>query len=110
MPVDAPCRRQNGAARRQAQATPVAAARRSGGLARNATRFSRLFGAKEGRAMVSIDAHGDPSEVVAEDGEVIVEGPDGIAVSLTPEAAEETGRRMLAAAAEARRQSEGSAP
>ena len=59
--------------------------------------------------MVSIDAHGDPSDVVAEAGEVIVEGPDGVAVSLTPEAAEETGRRMLAAAAEARRQSEDSA-
>ena len=54
--------------------------------------------------MVGLNAHGDPSEVVAEQGEVIVEGPNGVAVTLTPEAAEETGRRMVRAAAEARRQ------
>lgn len=46
----------------------------------------------------------EPSEVNAEQGEVIVEGPDGVAVSLTPEAAEETARRLSAAAVEARRQ------
>lgn len=44
----------------------------------------------------------DPSDVSTEDGEVIVEGPDGIAVSLTPEAAEETGRRLIRAAEQAR--------
>lgn len=50
------------------------------------------------------DAHGDPSDVMAEEGEVIVEGPNGVAVTLTPEAAEETARRMARAASEARRQ------
>jgi hypothetical protein len=52
------------------------------------------------------EAHGDPSEVVAEQGDVIVEGPDGVAVTLTAAAAEETARRMLSAASEARRQRE----
>jgi hypothetical protein len=36
-----------------------------------------------------------PSEVSAEDGGVIVEGPDGVAVSLTPDAALETSQRLL---------------
>ncbi len=56
--------------------------------------------------MDSLNAHGDPSEVAAEQGGVIVEGPNGVAVTLTPDAAEETGRRMLRAASEARRQLE----
>lgn len=51
-----------------------------------------------------VEAHGQPSDVVAEEGDVIVEGPDGVAVTLTPDAAEETARRMMAAADEARRQ------
>ena len=54
--------------------------------------------------MASLSAHEDPSQVVAEQGDVIVEGPDGVAVTMTPDAAEETGRRMLEAASEARRQ------
>jgi hypothetical protein len=36
-----------------------------------------------------------PSEVSAEEGEVIVDGPDGVAVSLTPDAALETSQRLL---------------
>ena len=58
--------------------------------------------------MNSLNSHGDPSDVVAEAGEVIVEGPNGVAVTLTPDAAEETGRRMLEAASKARRQADGS--
>lgn len=54
--------------------------------------------------MNGMEAHGEPSEVLAESGEVIVEGPNGVAVTLTPDAAEETGRRMLRAASEARSQ------
>ena len=54
--------------------------------------------------MTGLDAHGDPSDVLAEQGDVLVEGPNGVAVTLTPEAAEETGRRMIRAAAEARQQ------
>ena len=49
-------------------------------------------------------AHRTPSNVFAEDGEVIVEGPDGVAFSMTPDAAEETSERMLSGAAEARGQ------
>lgn len=54
--------------------------------------------------MTSLSAHGEPSDVSAEEGDVIVEGPNGVAVTLTPEAAEETARRMMRAASEARRQ------
>ena len=39
--------------------------------------------------------------VVAE-GSVVILGPNGLAGALTPEAAEESARRLLAAAAEAR--------
>ena len=39
--------------------------------------------------------HDTPSEVDAEQGVVIVEGPDGVAVSLTPDAAVETSDRLL---------------
>ena len=42
-----------------------------------------------------------PSDVSAEQGEVIIDGPDGVAVSLTPEAARETSSRLLRAADEA---------
>jgi hypothetical protein len=50
------------------------------------------------------DPHGEPGVATAEDGEVLLDGPDGVAVSMSPEAAEETGRRLIAAAEEARRQ------
>lgn len=42
-----------------------------------------------------------PSEVAAEDGVVTVDGPDGVAVALTPEAAADTSDRLLGAAATA---------
>lgn len=45
-----------------------------------------------------------PSNVDAEDGHVMVDGPDGVAVSLTPEAAAETSDRLLFGAAKARGQ------
>ena len=45
-----------------------------------------------------------PSEVTAEDGQVIVDGPDGVAVAMTPEAAAETSHRLLLGAAKARGQ------
>jgi len=48
--------------------------------------------------------HKQPSHVTAEEGEVNVDGPGGIAVSFTPDAAEETGRRLVDAASEARSQ------
>jgi hypothetical protein len=43
----------------------------------------------------------------AVDGEVVLRGPNGVAVSMTPEAAEETARRLLKSAEEARRQRDG---
>jgi len=42
-----------------------------------------------------------PSDISAEDGTVMVDGPDGVAISLTPEAAEETSNRLLDGATEA---------
>ena len=45
-----------------------------------------------------------PTETDAVDGEVVLRGPDGVAVSMTPEAAEETARRRTRSAAQARRQ------
>lgn len=43
----------------------------------------------------------EASQVSAEEGEVIVDGPDGVAVSLTPRAAVETSDRLLGAAVRA---------
>lgn len=40
----------------------------------------------------------------AEEGEVLLDGPDGVAVSMTPEAAEATARSLIAAAEEAANQ------
>lgn len=40
----------------------------------------------------------------AEEGVVVLDGPDGVAITLTPEAAEGTGHSLIAAAQEARRQ------
>ena len=54
--------------------------------------------------MEHVTSHSEPSDVNAEQGNVIVEGPDGVAVTLTPDAAEETARRLISAASEARLQ------
>jgi hypothetical protein len=43
--------------------------------------------------------YAEPSDVAAEDGRVLVDGPDGVDVALTVEAAEETSDRLLAGAA-----------
>jgi len=42
-----------------------------------------------------------PGRVVVIDGEVVQDGPNGVAVSMTPEAAELTARRLAEAAREA---------
>jgi hypothetical protein len=49
-------------------------------------------------------SYDEPSDVGAEEGEVIVDGPDGVAVSLTPDAAIETSERLLDGALTARGQ------
>lgn len=46
-----------------------------------------------------------PGTASAESGLVTLDGPDGVAVAMTPEAARETGRRLIAAADEAESQS-----
>ena len=45
-----------------------------------------------------------PADVFAEEGEVLVEGPDGISYSFTPDAAMETSDRLLSGGMEARGQ------
>lgn len=40
-----------------------------------------------------------PGVASAENGIVTLDGPDGVAVTMTPEVAAETGRRLIAAAA-----------
>lgn len=40
----------------------------------------------------------------AENGQVVLDGPDGVTATMSPDAAEETGRALIAAATEARRQ------
>ena len=56
--------------------------------------------------MSAVRPHNQPSEVVAEAGLVLVDGPGSAAISMSPDAAEETARRLIAAAAEARTQRE----
>jgi len=45
-----------------------------------------------------------PSDVTAEKGVVLVDGPDGVAVAITPDAAEKTSDRLLEGALTARGQ------
>lgn len=45
-----------------------------------------------------------PGTAVAEQGQVMLDGPAGVAVTMTADAARETGRRLIAAADEADRQ------
>ncbi len=51
--------------------------------------------------LIAMDDPNEPydeaSSVAAEEGEVMVNGPDGVAVSLTPDAAVETSHRLLEA-------------
>jgi hypothetical protein len=46
----------------------------------------------------------EPTKVTAQDGEVILDGPDGVDVKVTPEAAEQTAINLEDAAVEARGQ------
>jgi hypothetical protein len=43
----------------------------------------------------------EPTTVEAEDGKVILDGPDGVAVRMTPDAALETSDRLLLGASQA---------
>jgi hypothetical protein len=46
----------------------------------------------------------------AEEGQVVLDGPDGVAVTMTPDAAERTGHSLIEAAAEAKRQATSGMP
>lgn len=46
----------------------------------------------------------EATQVSAKEGSVVLDGPDGVDVSITPDAAEETSNRLFDAAAEARGQ------
>jgi hypothetical protein len=54
--------------------------------------------------MGSITPHARPGNIAAEAGQVLVDGPDGLTTSLTPDAAEETERLLIDAASAARLQ------
>ena len=47
------------------------------------------------------ETYSKPTDVVAEDGRVLLDGPDGVDLALTPEAALETGGRLIDEAAKA---------
>jgi hypothetical protein len=49
--------------------------------------------------------HAEPGVATAEDGVVLLDGPDGLALTLTPDAAERTGQSLIDAAVAARSQS-----
>ena len=57
--------------------------------------------------MEPVGAHRQASDVIAEEGNIIIEGPDGVAVTMSPDAAEETARRLLRAVSEARGENDG---
>lgn len=42
--------------------------------------------------------YGEPGIASVEDGQVVLDGPDGIAITLTPHAARKTGESLIAAA------------
>jgi len=46
----------------------------------------------------------EPGKANAEQGMVILDGPDGVAVTMTPDAAEKTGQSLIEAAGKALRQ------
>ena len=50
------------------------------------------------------EIYDEPTKVEAEDGNVILDGPDGVDLSMTPAAAEETSERLLWGAAKAQGQ------
>jgi hypothetical protein len=51
--------------------------------------------------MVDDTVFDEATKVTAKDGEVILDGPDGVDVRVTPEAAEETADNLIKGAAEA---------
>jgi hypothetical protein len=56
------------------------------------------------RGMPDDQIYDEPTDVEAEDGAVILKGPDAVDVRMTPSAAEETSERLLEGAMKARGQ------
>lgn len=54
--------------------------------------------------------HAEPGIATAEEGLVLLDGPNGVALTLTPHAAAQTGRSLIAAAEIAEEQSPPSGP
>ena len=54
--------------------------------------------------MSSQKAYDEATKTTAVEGEVVLTGPDGVAVSMTPQAAEKTARRLHRSAQTAARQ------
>jgi len=50
------------------------------------------------------EPHEEPGVASAEAGLVLLDGPDGVAIAMVPDAAHATGESLIAAAAEARTQ------
>jgi len=55
-------------------------------------------------AMHDDETYDEATEVTAKDGEVILDGPDGVDVKVTPEAAEQTSDNLIEGAMKARGQ------
>lgn len=53
--------------------------------------------------MAKLEAYDTPTNVTPVEGEVVLDGPDGIGLSMTPAAAEESGKRLVKGAAQAKR-------
>ena len=60
--------------------------------------------------MATVPPQDEPGVASAEAGVVMLDGPSGVAVSMSADAAEETGKRLIAAARDARGQDKGAAP
>jgi hypothetical protein len=56
----------------------------------------------------NIEPRSDAGQASAEDGLVLLDGPDGLAVTFTADAAIETGKRLIEAGEQARRQRDAS--
>ena len=54
--------------------------------------------------MTDEQVYDEPTEVTAKDGKVILDGPDHVDVSVTPEAAEQTAENLVEGAVRARGQ------
>lgn len=54
-----------------------------------------------------ITTSSEPGVATAEQGQVLLDGPAGVATAMTPDAAEQTGHNLIAAAAQARQQEPG---